>query len=337
MNPVLALEEQALLRDRLSTPGYVRYMQPFLEDTYAKKHGPVTPGPDGKPSGWHFCQQEMNRLKMAEAYYVAAEMMPLVRWAASGLNETDRFDRTLWPTDYGFLYFEEPLISTEMWGRTVVTKAITWGRMHADDHPGTYLVHYTDMDDDRDEVNADIIADAQAAGDYDKYQRMGRLHVHHLVWIPDDMRVGPETVVPSEKYAQYAVGDQTLAAETPNDGRFTLALLMMLNQTVTDVRKEETDRRAARRFRRMGLPSSVTVVRLRRHKDANRYEGETLVEWAHRWIVRGHWAWRHCGPDHAFAQEYEGGFRVRVWISPYIKGPDGAPLKQTEKVYALVR
>lgn len=112
---------------------------------------------------------------------------------------------------------------------------------------------------------------------------------------------------------------------------------MMLGQTVTSVEPHEFDRRTARRVRRMGLPGRVTVVRLRRVKDANRYEGETLVEWANRWIVKGHWAWRHCGQDHPRAQPYEKGWRARCWVAPYVKGPPDLPLRQTEKVYALVR
>lgn len=340
MNPVRVLEEQALLRDRLSVPHYAKYMQPFLEDVKEKHAGPVISGSDGNPSGWHFCQREQKRLELAEAYFLSAEMMPLVRWAAAGLNGTDRFARDLWPTDFGFLYMEDGLTQTEIWGRTVVTKAMSWGRALSDSSGyGTYLVLYTDMNDLRDQVNARVKADALTASDWAKYESMGHLHVHHVLWYPDDMRVGPERVLIPEHYAKYAVGEQQLAHDADNDGRFILAFLMMLNQTVTSVEEHQTDKRATKRFKRMGLPSKVTVIRLRRHKDANRYEGESLVEWSHRWIVRGHWAWRHCGEDHPHASPYSGGWRTRVWIAPYVKNAHRTdlPFRQSDKVYALVR
>ena len=32
-----------------------------------------------------------------------------------------------------------------------------------------------------------------------------------------------------------------------------------------------------------------------------------------------------------------GKFRSRIYIAPFVKGPEGAPIKQTKKVNALVR
>jgi hypothetical protein len=53
------------------------------------------------------------------------------------------------------------------------------------------------------------------------------------------------------------------------------------------------------------------------------------VEWSKRWVVRGHWRWQSYGPGRTE--------RRRIWISPFIKGPDGAPLVVSEKVYDLRR
>lgn len=337
MNPQVALEQQALLRDRLGAPEYPGYMLGFLRDVKRKKAGAVIGDERGNPDGGAFCSREIERLNMAEAYYLSGEMLPLVTWAAAGLNQTDAFEHEVWPTDYGFVFFEEPLPSTEMYGRTVVTKAMTWGRATATESetlrsiPGTMVVLYTDFSDARDEVNTEIKAEAEFHNDWVKYERMGRLHVHHIMWVPDGLRVGPEKLIPPERYADYAVGDQQLAKDAPNDGRFLLAFLMMLNQTVTSVEEHTLDRKGSRRFKRMGLPDRVTVVRLRRHKNIDRLEGETLVEWAHRWVVRGHWRNQPYKDDDGTT------IYKRIWIAPHVKGPEGAPLKQSQKIYALVR
>lgn len=335
--PKDALEQMGLLRDRLSLPEYSRYMQPFMEDVARKRMSAVTADPDGNPSGWQFCQREIARLKMAEAYYVSAEMMPLTRWAAAGLESTDRFEREVWPTDYGFLLFEEPMVGIEMWGRTVTTKAITWGRAvgttsarRPGEISGTLVNFYTDMNDPNDEVNVEIREKAIAAKDWDKYLRMGPLHVHHVMFIPDDERVGPPEIVPPEDYARFAVGTtNVLAKSTTNDSRFLLALLMLLNQTVTSVAEHQMDKQTAKRFGRMKIPSKITVIQLRRH-EGSRQHGESLVEWAHRWVVRGYWR------NQPYKVDGKTVYR-RIWIAPHIKGPEGLPLKQSEKVYAFVR
>lgn len=338
---VRSIEAKAVLMDRLTKPEYQKYMQRFQRSFYEKDSGPVITDEQGRPSGFHFCNRERMRLNMAEAYFVSAEMMPLVNWAAAGLDDTDHYQRDLWPTDYGFLYFEDGLLGKEIWGRTTVTRAISWGRVGAgmlDDAgnnvgAGTLLVFYTDITDKRDEVNADV---------YDKQeaQNMGDLHVHHIAFVSEEARVGSAIVNIKEQlggdeaadaYMKYAVGDMMLTDTAPNKNRWLLALLMLLNQTVTSVERHEADRQTAKRFKRMNLPSKYTVVRLRRHANANRQEGETLVQWTHRWVVRGHWR-NQPYKDGDGSTAYK-----RIWISPFIKGPDDAPLKQSEKVYALVR
>lgn len=51
-------------------------------------------------------------------------------------------------------------------------------------------------------------------------------------------------------------------------------------------------------------------------------------EWAHRWIVRGHWR------NQWYRSE---GVHRPIWISPYVKGPDGMPLIGSRKVFDVRR
>jgi hypothetical protein len=381
-----ALENQRLLMDRLDSPQYAQYMEAFQEDVARKGAGPVyQPIGDHHP-GVVFTKSEKTRLAMARPYFVAKAMMPLITWAADGLDGTDRFARDLWPDDFGFLFFEEPIVSTEMWGRTVTTKAISWGRQNANfrlakggeieiplaSENGTMLVFYTDMDDPRDEVNAQIKADAVEAGDWGKYQAMGRLHVHHFTFLPDDIRVGPPTTAVPEWYAQYAEGKiepEDLTKAAPNDARFILSLLMLLNQTVVSVAEEEVSRPLARRARRMKLPPRVTVIKLRRLDLTNReHVGATSVEWQHQWIVGHFWRWQPRGPrstpgvaphthvsptrpDTTYTVDLTErgtrmlgcdvpgceGYTVRIYIHDFWKGPADAPIMQSEKIMALIR
>lgn len=73
----------------------------------------------------------------------------------------------------------------------------------------------------------------------------------------------------------------------------------------------------------------VTVIRLRHV--ASRGTGEAAVNWSHRWLVRGHWRQQRCKDD-------SGAWTTRpVFIHPYIKGPEEAPLLSRRHVNHLVR
>lgn len=103
----------------------------------------------------------------------------------------------------------------------------------------------------------------------------------------------------------------------------------MCSQTLTTVSREALPPRTVRALKKFSMPKHVTVVRLRRFSAHPAQEGDSQVEWSHRWVVRGHWRRQRVGP---------GRQEIRpTWIAPHVKGPDGAPLLMTEKVYALVR
>jgi hypothetical protein len=103
-------------------------------------------------------------------------------------------------------------------------------------------------------------------------------------------------------------------------------------------------RAVARRAARAGrLPEDgdVTIVELRKflsdaeahsHTDAD--DDAYFDRWNHRWIVRGHWAWRRCKCHPEPGSEWG---RHRVYIDPYIKGPPDAPLVIKERMFAVIR
>lgn len=333
MNPARVLDELGLLRSSLDSPHYKEYAQFFLDDVFKKKGVLFSDVDDRekKPNGERFCANLTRILGLSDSYFVSSEMATLCEFASQSLDETDQFARDLWPSDYGFLMFEKGLVRSDVQGRKLVIKAMAWGRSMTSNASavgingrlaGTMIVSFTDAYDERDEINQYLWTQRNA----ETMTKLGRLQVNHVYVVADGQRVGPAEFHPRD-YPVYDAEDDTINGTTANDGRFLLAMLMMFSQTITEVVEADIDRPTARRAKRMGLPPRVTVVRLRRSKDYGRYEGETMVEWHHRWIVKGHWR----------NQPYGDGTVRRIWIAPYIKGPENKPLKQSEKVYALVR
>lgn len=78
---------------------------------------------------------------------------------------------------------------------------------------------------------------------------------------------------------------------------------------------------------------TVTCASLRRHRYTSEAEREAEArEYSHRWIVRGHMRNQPIGPRNA-----EGGQKhLRVWIAPYVKGPEDKPLVLKDRVQLFI-
>lgn len=112
--------------------------------------------------------------------------------------------------------------------------------------------------------------------------------------------------------------------------RYLLAALLFIRQKYLIMRRETPPRAVRRRIDPSPNQSEVVVVTLRsaEHKDPT--DKSEPQDWAYRWWVRGHWRMQACGEGR---QE-----RNPVWIMPYIKGPEGKPLKaRLEQIFAVTR
>lgn len=270
------------------------------------------------------------QVQTAYAYRVTEDMSLMVQQAASSLDGLDQWDRDLAPTGAGIVRFDRPLPITDIRGATMLVHWAIWGPISTEGgHPSTMLTYWNDSRDP-DDIGDSLLPEGIA-------ELLG-----YWRWCGSDLRIdgarlGPAEEQPSEVVIKRLADEGQVAVPSTSSCRYMHALWLMLNQTITAVENEEPERQARRAAQRMRIPAQVSVVRLRRQEYAVRPEGESQVEWAHRWVVRGHWAWRKCGPDLAGAVPYEGGHRRRLWVQPYVKGPEGKPLVVTDKVYQLQR
>lgn len=110
----------------------------------------------------------------------------------------------------------------------------------------------------------------------------------------------------------------------------TLAAAWQLMQQPTLAERTilRADRADARRAARSGYSDpDVTIVDLRRlyhPQDPDASPDGSSRTYSRRWVVSGHWRSQPFGKDRAL--------RRQQWIPSYIKGPDGAPLLETERV-----
>lgn len=110
--------------------------------------------------------------------------------------------------------------------------------------------------------------------------------------------------------------------------RFAAAMFLLQSQTLVMAEPRTPPRSLRRRLERDGEAiRDIIVVQLRRLAGTGHEHGSQ--EWQHQWIVSGHWR------NHYWPKQRR---HVPTWISPYLKGPDGAPLlARADRVFAVVR
>lgn len=268
-------------------------------------------------------------LDAAENYFVSSDMCELVSFSSQMLDSTDLTDVRLAPSKHGFCVFEKPIELIDIRGATLLVNYIVWSTVSDGSGRLAVILHmwndeYSHPDDAAQEMNADPAERAR------RMEVIGRWGYIGSLWHFDGETIGDELSDISEDIAfRYEVRGIEPHAIT-NVGRIVHALWLMLGQTIVRSDREEGDKRQGRSMKWMKLPNNVTVIQLRR-TESKPAEGESSVEWKHRWITRGHWRWQPCKDE---AGEW---VRKRIWIHAFVKGPVDKPLVLTRKVNALVR
>lgn len=358
MRPTEILDAQADLLDRLEHNLLFRQFT-AITSNYAVGAGPA---PDSShalprdmsdtPAGLAILEALGNYVQAGYAFRVTHDMCLVLEHAAASLNDEDLFDRNKAPTGCGIVRFDKPIKVLDIRGATMLVHWAVWGpATHSlpgekPEKPAVMFSFYNDMWTEPDEISIDFAEHqhwrdpdhAHYQADYQMIMKsLGRwMSVHHTVW-QDGMPLGPSEVAAHDKQQAMVIAQGTEPQKATNLVRYMHALWLLLNQTIVQTQEEYPERAGRRRAEKRGLPPKVTVIKLRRIEDNLRHEGESLIEWSHRWIVRGHWAWRRCSQEHPLAEPYAKGWRARVWIHAYAKGPEDAPLIISDKVYQLDR
>lgn len=256
-------------------------------------------------------------------YRVTSDMCLLVEAAAASLDATDRWDRTLPPTAHGVVRFDRGLRIQDSRGQTMRLNWLIWGPSGSHDrkNAGQIFFMFNDQQTEPDSVFLNLTAEKQewAHRNVGRWGFIGMSNVWH------DEQVGNADLDQSEEYLNRVREETGLEPQkATNVLRYLHALFLLLNQTLVSVTEEIPERAARRRAKKASIPDRVTVIALRRHENYKRYEGETDVEWQHRWLVRGHWRWQAHGEGRKQ--------RTRIYIAPHWKGPEDKPLKITQKV-----
>jgi hypothetical protein len=379
VRPSELLDHKADLMVRLTDPLVKRAMREHMRLDQVHV-APFTPENDDAARATAAAVVENARasLPQAECFLVTEDMSLLVQSAAAGLEGTDRIDRTIVPTRSGLVRFVRPLPIRDIRDQTLLVSWLLWFpvltmKSRHDQGEPTEAICYlmfndrlTDPDDvelgtrrllagqvpwdpplERDPETGEWgpepgwTAEQAAAGVRAGMEHFGRWAFIGSEIMFDGMRMGPPSVPPNEDLRNKLFAEGLEATEYTSSPRYLHALWLLLNQTITQKRPGEIERPARRRAERAQIPARVTVVELRRIR-GKESEEPSLVEWSHRWIVRGFWRWQPVSDRHPLAQPNtgqtpSGDWVARIWIAGHVRGPADKPLVVTDKVYRLGR
>jgi hypothetical protein len=102
---------------------------------------------------------------------------------------------------------------------------------------------------------------------------------------------------------------------------------LLMRQPLAEQTTERASRPVRRRLARAGLTAPdvrVIHVRRREHPAADHGSQGGSREYGCQWWVNGHWRTYWCGPGRQRPEDR--------WISPYLAGPEGTPVRGTERV-----
>lgn len=298
----------------------------------------------GQAGAW-LADLHAGHVRKAYAWHVSEDVSAVAEHAAATLDDTDAFDLALAPSPYGMARFDRPLAFTDVRGDAIKGHWIVWGPATINNADGVLVVVYNDTDDPYEPL--DVVEGRRPI--------MGRWSWVGATFQANGEAVGEPLLVPEQEQAARVAADGVEPRAASNPLRYLHALWLLLGQPLAAIVEPDLSRADRKRHGRMPVPGKVSVIGLRRGQTSTRGDGESLVEWQHRWLVRGHWRWQPVGPvgrgavdlhDHQWGDkvvsvgsihrpcQVVGCRRVlsRLWVTGHVKGPEDKPLVVRDKV-----
>ncbi|MET9340307.1 hypothetical protein [Nonomuraea sp. NPDC003804] len=274
-------------------------LTPWAIDTQARAlaggRGSIVPqAPTPEAASRQLCEEEHERLKSAELFFVTTELSRLAVVAGESLPEFHLEPADV-PSPTGFMVFGEPIgsyINRDLVVERYPIVAVSWGQCPpnpARRHGGLWMTFYTPTD-----INGMVEFSRRLAGRPLRTQELAHLRKQQapLTWDNEAvMWYGSERVPMS--FQPGASFDADLGSTAPWVQSVRATWLLMGQPAVAEPEDLHRSRASQRRDQRDGYSSGpVQLLRLRR---ASREHGALADDagesrdYACRWMVRGHW------------------------------------------------
>lgn len=263
---------------------------------------------------------ERGRLIDLDPIFVSTEMCEVVD-AAKESFEPEPLMETDLLTTHGFLYFEKPFDVLDRFEEPTTIHAVAWSRIIAagDEQRAQALQGMVDA-----AAGSGVTLDAIEEKAIEDGARAAGIALTIYATSPES---APPPVIPYHVTPWYFGmtfdGNEVDENDEPTGAawwwRVVQTTFRLMQQHIAVKHLQRPDRSSRREAKRLRFPdeAEVVVVRLRREAGERSEPSGEAANYSHRFIVSGHWRNQWYPSISAHRQ---------IWISPYVKGPEGLPL-----------
>jgi hypothetical protein len=280
-------------------------------------------------------------LQASETFYVSPDMVDLALRASEDFPLDEKVMHEDLPAEVGFMRLAKPLLIEDVAGFKQNCHAILWS--------GPHLWIIGDRLDPTDEISIDVLRkDPNGPNQYGRYDIIGLTRFRFGEPIPYSAQFSNEYDIRKYREGGYsiAVSNGRVVVMNPQAEKVdipytirrdpTIAWLLsvwrLMQQTLSTVDREVPPRGFRKRAQHLDIADDkVSVISLRRREQHHHYDPETANHINYRTPVRGHWRKVWCGPRDG--ERYQ----RAVYVDPFWRGPEGAPIIVRKRVNALIR
>jgi hypothetical protein len=313
-----AFEQERLLGNIKHNPIFRDYLRDFQEQAYDEEF----------PEGMMLTLHE-HLLQEADPMYVSSEVVDMWDYARESFKAEVLHAWDL-PCPISFALLPHQVIMNDIDGNKISFRGISWipagtGEVEwsEDKAPdGVWYTLWSHIDDMDDFNRPDMDARERAS-----WEALGTWVILFSGYIPFGML---------EDWQAMAKNDPDHENEIDLRARTWLLLqsFWRLSRQIVPV-KETLPRQLRRDRKRHYRTEDVTVITLRRQRQPHELDhGESDIEYKWQWVVRGHWRNQYYG---TLGEVGDPNAYRQIWISPYMKGPEDAPIKPVKRAFEFTR
>ena len=317
-----AFEQERLLGTIRHNPLFRNYITDFQDAAYEGLF------PDGMMLKLHEYM-----LQEADPMYVSAEVTDMWDYARESFKAEVLHAWDL-PANISFALLPRPLTIEDGDGHMISFRAISWipagsGEVEwsQDNEPtGVWYTLWSHIDDGGD----DFHRPDRESPERESWEALGQWSILYSGLLP----FGQPEDYQMKAFQDPGVGDNATVEEIDNAvkiRRMTWILLQTfwrLSRQIVPT-KAPLPRQLRRDRKRQYRTEDVTVITLRRQRHPDHPDHEpSEVDWKWQWVVRGHWRNQY----YPSIKEYR-----QIWIMPFMKGPEDAPIKPVKRAFEFTR
>ncbi len=327
-----ALEEQLEQLRFYSTPSNLPFISlDFLDEELAKTNREAALV-DSLAKGKNLATEMVRTLERAEPYFVSADIVDLLTNSMDSFPETVTITLDDMPTPYGYVLLEKRIeLPRTPHGLNFPLGAIAWGPGLLASGRNAVMFQWLGPMEDAD-GKLGPYSDRLHIPRNQPFGTLGWTEGYSLSQITNNF-VGEHEI---ENFEYVDIERSTIVT------KFIAALIHFMGQRFVTLGKQRAPRAVNRRYeheRKVEEAPLIRVIQLRapEHR-ASENEG-TGSKWSVRSIRRAHWHnyWCGGGSDRCLDPGHKESQLETRFVLATVCGPDGAPLRTSTDIYAVIR